>query len=339
MYKKRVFAFLFVSCLSIFIFLMIAGYVCKLDPLYLFYHGEKYEVTKEMKLHDNMRLQARGIINLYDFDSIIIGSSMLQNTSSVLTSNILGEKFINLSLNASNFAERSYVLEYALKKQKIKTVIYSIDSFHQRNCLSTTPPEWANVYSDNFLEAIKIYFQKDFIKFIFPAYDNRSFNIPDKLGQWFERFKQLFGGLENWVNIDLGLYTKTFLYIKLPKIIAEKKMNKISSYKDDDMLLKKSIEKNLLYFVKNNPQTNFYFILPPHWRGVYALMLYAPDKQFNYAFHQEIIRNLVQLSSQYKNMFIFAFELEPFINDIKNYCDIVHYHPDINTYMIECIKK
>ncbi len=340
MYKKRVFGFLLAS--FVFGFCPIAIILCSLyeiDPLYLFYNGDKYETTQEMKLHSSVRLQARGIINLYDFDSVILGSSMLRQTSSEYASNVLGGKFINLSMGGSCFVERFYALEYALKKHKIQNVIYSIDSFNKKYCLSMTPPEWANVYSDNFFRVFKIYLQRDFIKFIYPTNDIRRLNTPDKLEQWIDAYKHLFGGMENWINLEHTQGNKEFLYDRVPKIIVKKKKNDGISYKNDTKLLKQSIEQNILYFVKDNPQTNFYFILPPNWRGLFVGMLYDPTEQNNYDFHKEIIKELVQLSAQYKNMFILAFELEPFVDDIKNYCDPYHYHPDINKYMIDCIKE
>ena len=49
------------------------------DPLYL-YH--KSWIDKNERLHSDMRIQGAGVINNYDFDSIILGSSMLMGMSS-----------------------------------------------------------------------------------------------------------------------------------------------------------------------------------------------------------------------------------------------------------------
>ena len=76
-----------------------------------------------------MRQQAAGIINNYEFDSIILGTSMLENTSAKEAGEKLGGKFMNISLSGSNFYERSFVLEYALRKKEIKKIIYSLDEY------------------------------------------------------------------------------------------------------------------------------------------------------------------------------------------------------------------
>ena len=53
----------------------------------------------------NMRQQAAGIINNYEFDSIILGTSMLENTSAKEADEKLGSKFMNISLSGSNFTK------------------------------------------------------------------------------------------------------------------------------------------------------------------------------------------------------------------------------------------
>ena len=75
MYKK--FIKLFFICIFIFpsIFFILAYYR---DPIQVFH---KSYIGCENYFDDNMRLQAAGVINNFDFDSIIFGSSMLENTS------------------------------------------------------------------------------------------------------------------------------------------------------------------------------------------------------------------------------------------------------------------
>lgn len=46
----------------------------------------------------DMRMQARGLILYKDFDSAIIGTSMLENTSAKEANKKLGGNWINLSL-------------------------------------------------------------------------------------------------------------------------------------------------------------------------------------------------------------------------------------------------
>lgn len=91
------------------------------DP-YMLFHKQWFHPGKMLK---NMRIQSYGLIKFADFDSIILGSSMLENTSADEASEKLGEKFANLSISGSSYYEKYKVLNFALKQKKSKML-----SFH-----------------------------------------------------------------------------------------------------------------------------------------------------------------------------------------------------------------
>src|SRR5574344_433334 len=86
-------------------------YIYYYDPMQIFH---KSYITKDLHLHGNMRQQAAGIINNFEFDSIILGTSMLENTSSFEASKIVGGNFVNISLILIKKNKKNPVLSYAL---------------------------------------------------------------------------------------------------------------------------------------------------------------------------------------------------------------------------------
>lgn len=333
MYKKRTVIFLFVFCMILIPFISMWIYICRIDPLYLFYDGGQAEITEKKYLTANMRLQARGLVNVYDFDSIILGTSMLENTSSLYAGNILGDKFINLSVSGSNFEERSYILDYVLKSKKIKTVLYSVDlfCFFEKN----KNLDWTIIYNDSQFIASKIYLQRDFLKFLFNV-DKRKFVTPDELIYWYPYFESAFGGFKNFIETNNHNYGAVINWIAATLKNKKKGITNTALKRNEINELQKIIDLYFTTVVQNNPQTNFYYIIPPYWRGAYTGFLYSNHNE--YVRHQEMIKYLVQVSHNYNNMFVYFFETEPFLDDFKNYKDTTHYHPNINNYMIDCIK-
>ena len=108
--KKIVFIFFITSFVSAIFFWAVIFYY---DPLKILHTPWKYTSY----LQNNMRQQALSLIKYWKFDSVIIGTSMLENTSSKEASQYLGGKFINISLSGSDFSERKVVLDYVLKKR------------------------------------------------------------------------------------------------------------------------------------------------------------------------------------------------------------------------------
>ena len=95
------------------------------DPLHLFH---KSWIVDDERVHGNMRLQAAGVINNYDFDSVIIGTSMMKGTSAIFASEKIGGVFVNISSDGSGIYERSYIIDYALRKKRLENVIISFDT-------------------------------------------------------------------------------------------------------------------------------------------------------------------------------------------------------------------
>ena len=128
------------------------------DPLQLF---NKHSDNK--LLVGNMRQQAAGVINQYKFDSIVLGTSMLENTSSKEASNILGGNFTNISLSGSDFHTRSIVLKYALKNKEIKRVLYSLDGNVLTGSSISNTSNFDYLYDDNKLNDLKAYINPKYL--------------------------------------------------------------------------------------------------------------------------------------------------------------------------------
>lgn len=58
---------------AIGIFIFIAAVMIYIDPLKIYHINQEFS----KKLYTNMRVQAAGIINNYDFNGLILGTSML----------------------------------------------------------------------------------------------------------------------------------------------------------------------------------------------------------------------------------------------------------------------
>ena len=148
------------------IILLVIGFY-SYDPLQIFHKPWGRETT----FHLNMRQQAAGITNNYQFDSIIIGSSMLENTSSNESSDKLGGRFVNISLSGSTYYERLLVMEYLFEKKPIKKVIYSLDAasyIHQQKEYPGFPgyplESFNYLYDDKVLNDFQAYLNYDFLK-------------------------------------------------------------------------------------------------------------------------------------------------------------------------------
>ncbi|MGP1506490.1 MAG: hypothetical protein ACTTIM_03445 [Campylobacter sp.] len=332
---------LFIYFISLFIFSgCFFGVLFYYDPLKIWHINEKYSKY----LQNNMRQQATGIINNYEFDSIILGTSMLENTSAKEAGEKLGGKFMNISLSGSNFYERSFVLEYALRKKEIKKIIYSLDEYFL-NFDTTNNGIEKYIYDTNKFNDIKIYLNDKYLKCLLKPKNKekcmgRIANF-DRPNEWSsdKSHSNRFGGLQNWFKAKNNDQIKNAfsIIVSNTKKIEKGEISKDNNISEKIKFTNEYLDKYLINFVKKHPNSKFILIVPPYSRAKNAI-----DAQYDKPIHNRIyegIKYLTQNSAKYPNLKIYAWGDMEFPDDIANYKDLIHYAPWINSKMLEWISK
>ncbi len=295
------------------------------------------------KYYPVMRLQARGIIKNVDFDSIILGTSLLENTSSIEAGNIIGGKYINISMPGLNFFERNIILTYIFKIKKIKHVIYSIENTYSLyNEKTLLPSNWNLLYDYNdindflalYSKPIMFSFLKNFYKPEHNVYDDITFF--DRPQEWFsdKSFSTRYGCFKNWFKnhhhsafIEPLTESAAKVTHPAPAIVPT----------DDAIKIKNYVDTYVLRHIKENPDTKFYLVLGPYHRFKYADMRQVNTEQFY--IHQTLIRHLVANTKKYKNLEVYGFEDQDFVDDISRYMDFMHYDVKINSFITQSIAQ
>lgn len=313
------------------------------DPLQVFH---KNWFTKELHLNNNMRIQSAGILNNYEYDSLILGSSLFENTSSEEASKLLDGEFINISLSGAGFYERKIFLNYALQKKKIKKVLYSMDptyvnlSTHHRNYPIET---FDFLYDMNPFNDFKIYFNDRYLKCLLKfSQSNKCIGSKTSLdmpNSWFKqkRHSIRYGGIKNWFKMKHNKKMERMIRqaYDIKNIMRTKKVVTPSSEKL--ALAKRYVDENLLLSVSKNPNTEFKLVFPPYSRLQFLVWKY--DDVNTYEIYKYILKYLANQTEKYKNMKLYGFEKLDFIDDLKYYRDFRHFHYTINSAMLTWIRS
>ncbi|HEY9190675.1 MAG TPA: hypothetical protein VIM88_07385 [Sulfurovum sp.] len=316
------------------------------DPMQIFHKAWGREVT----FHKHMRQQAAGIINnFHNYDSVILGTSMIENTSSKEASEKLGGEFINISMPGSSYFERAIVMRSLFRQHKVKNILYSLDVdkyFGQEKAYPDYPvSEFDYLYDESRLNDFKLYANIKYLPCVL-LQATRKKCVGEKItldrpNAWFENknFSIWFGGLDKWVSsknnrqilASLGAISKTVEHIKRQETLSlEKADETIRS-------AKRYIDENILDFVKAHPGTNFILLDPPYSRPLYAI--WAQYNLPKFKVYKEILRYLAEKRDEYPNLEVYSFGEEQFIDDIATYKDLTHYHYSINSWMLSAIAQ
>lgn len=303
------------------------GLIYFYDPMQIFHKS----FLKEERFFGEMRLGARAIIRHYNFDSYILGTSMLQNTSAKEANRKLGGNWVNISPAASTTKERGIILNYLFRYQNPKTLIYSLDAFNDE---VSTKPNFQLLYDESLLNDFEAYLNDRFI------ICTLTFSKKEKcigkenletLLQWIreEKHQKRLGGFENWIKYNPDIFKQESLKSLPQSKPVEFDLDRIDVSKEQELL-----ETFLLSFIKKYPNTQFHLILPPYSRLHFKINPKA------FIERKKITYWLLEQTKDLKNVTIYGFDTLDYADDIENYAgDTIHYNIDMNSLQLDSIQN
>ena len=298
--------------------------------------------SREFMFNGHMRKQNISLIRNLHFDSVIVGNSYTGNTSSREAEEVFGGSFINISMSGSNLYERSFVLDYALRHHKIKTVFGVLtESTGQEGHGSYPLSEWTFLYDDNYLNDFKVYFNRRYLGCLAKWSSarrcvGRQVDM-DRPSAWFQEpdHASRFGGLDNWILHHDNVQLAGLLHDVLPQN-ARKPLPRLDEDIAPEMAaeIRAAIDEFIVRPAKKYPSTNFIYFFNPD--PLFSRAIEARNNTLNV--HAFWIRETTLRCAALHNIQLYCFDNEPFTEDIKYYKDIAHYSPDVNSLLLQSIR-
>lgn len=323
---KKIFLTVFIAYLLLFPVYLLSIYLY--DPSHIFRNPDNLFAK-------SMRLQARAYLNEnQNVSGIVIGSSMLENTSSVEASKKLfpdtDNLFLNLSLEGSSFVERKLVLNYAFASHDIKKVIYSID-LAPLHFAPKTNDDWQKLYDSNPFNDFLIYLRKEPLQCLLTLSKSKTCigsNVGlDRPTAWIidPKYANSFNGPCSW-PIKSKILLKDSLYNYQKSMV-------INSYNLSYQI--KYTEDNVFSLTDKYKKTEFYFVVPPYSALYYKIKFsFAKDE---YYWSRSYLKYFVSECDKRSNCHLYGFDDQAFVSDLKNYKDPMHYSDKINSLIIDSI--
>lgn len=265
-----------------------------------------------------------GVARQYDYDSVLVGSSMVEKTNVEQVGKIWDSSLVNLPYSGGTAYNMKTILDICFENNSdIKNVYWSLDEY----ALTVDPdtpryplPEY--LYKEDHLDDLSYLLNADVFYF---------YTVKNILGTLRGESK-LAMPLNQPESIDYSLYGKE-------KVLASYAPAKEKAPVKDDYYLKRAkenLEQNILPLLKAHPKTTFRFFLPPYsiiyWQNeLRGGTLDATIKMLDYTFEALL---------GYENTEVYFFQAEEdIITNLDNYRDYTHFKPELNTYMAQQISE
>ena len=295
---------------------LVGAIVFAFDP---FYHYHKPWFGLKAVLNDK-EYQCVGSLRNFDYDSLIVGSSVMENNDNSWFDEAFGVSSIKAIRSYGATADLCYLMDVAYEDHDIRYVFYNIDPSSLYGDAVTTYESTGcpmYLYDRNPFNDIQYLYNKDVLFEKIPYEVANSFmgDYDENLSYNWAKWKS-FGS-----EMALGLYFRpTGVKDMLPE----------DAYLDK---LKANIEL-VTAQVEAHPETKFIFFYPP-----YSMLWW--DMSYREGERDAIIRcekEMTKALLSYDNVRVFGFQGEEEVTtNLDNYMDTIHFSPEINKLMLDKI--
>lgn len=296
------------------------------DPFQIYRAASLY--TFEM---DEQRYLNAGLLKSYPFNTIITGSSMVENFNTPEVEKILQVQHASkLPIQGASGFELYTTINRALKYQDIKTIFLGLDiySFSNDTAYYKIPsifPEY--LYDDNIFNDLRYLLNykilKKSLQVIKSPYNKAAITKKlETIYSWQEVFKGLFNKEEAQKH-----FVKELNKYNHKSTLEKEKFQSAFSIS----ILKKNFDTYLKSIVENNPSIEFYIFFPPYSSLAFKLMQEQKTLDDIILFKKYISEQL----KPYNNVRLYDFQLASSITEnLNNYKDTTHYNKDISHWML-----
>lgn len=301
---------------------MIALSVVLIDPFEIYRKATAFipPITSGTQSYSNA-----GIARSYDYDSVIIGSSMTENFKPSELDAFFGGRFVKLCINGGTPFNHAQMMDLAFRTHDIRTVFFGLDVDSLSHFYKTPKADMPDyLYDARLLNDVQYWFNRSVLaKYIPSCLNTWGKSDPgqrDSMYSWGESFAY---GKEAVLG-DLVISAQA---IPQEEIMADPVLSQQSRL---------NVEYNLIPYIEQHPDTEFIIFFAP-----YSLVRwYEYYRQGSLQYHLNQKEALIKRLLPYENVRIYDFHAQlQWILDLDLYVDSAHYCPEINSEIAEMISR
>lgn len=300
----------------------IAAFVAWVDPFQQ-YHLAAHFPPRFYFLHH--RYINPGLAKNQVYDTVVSGSSIMENTRNDFVAQVCGGSVVNLSMPAMSAAERRLMLETALARRPLRRVIAVLDfnefsgGVEERQDVAGPLPRY--LYDRNPFNDLPYLLSWDVLlkswRIVTGDVGERFTSDPN--AAWFWGNVKRFGRGEVLRGLDL---TNLNARYQQPQRTIEG--------------MRASFEHNLLPLLRGHPETEFDLVWPPY--SILVWVDFAQRRQLQVTL--DFKRYVFEATRSLANVHITDLQAEQVVtHNLDRYTDLYHFDPMINEWVVESACK
>ena len=306
-------------------FIIIASITAIIDP-FCHYH----KPFKGILISREQAYLNPGLVNLFEYDSLITGSSMVENFKTSYFKEVLGVDAIKAPYSGGSAKNMNAIMNKALKSNpNLKTIYLGLDlPMLRRDPEKTIFPLPYYLYDSNPFSDVSYLLNKDVLCKI-DTYFEDGYNI----------LRSIRGGIDNTFEFSFDDYSSwrhvfNFSQYTTVKPFMNETKADIPDLPSDEILRlpHDNLRMNILPLIESYPKTDFVIFFPP-----YSILYWYSSNVKN---EITILEYSIKTLLSYDNVKLYLFQNIPeIVTNLYHYKDYSHYNVNINDYMVDCFKN
>lgn len=265
-----------------------------------------------------------GIVRNFDFNALIIGSSMTENFKTSQMNELFGVEAAKVCYMGTTYYEISTNVQKAIDNhEKIEMAVIGLDltrlcdqSNAVRDDMGTYP---TYLYDNNYFNDAEYILNKDVL--LEDTYRVIKYTKAGNITTSFDEYSNWMDTAVFGADAVKATYTRTEFAAPDYEALARQQA-----------MIYDNVTLNLVELARNNPDTEFYVFFPPYsicyWDEVYQRGI--TEWQF------DNVKIATELLLECDNVHVYAFFDEyDMVCDLNNYKDMAHYSEEINADILE----
>lgn len=320
--KKKIKRWAIITYGTLFgVLLLIALAVLVIDP-YFHFHGPVKGVSYSL---DEERYQNDGIVKHFDYDTLIIGTSMCQNFRTSQCDELFGSRSVKVTFSGGSYKEVGDCVRVALEyNPKLQRVIRGLDYswlIRDKDAMYIWDG-WPEYLTDQtWTNDSKYLWNMQTMSSLLKVFVRTIAGVPmtsfDDYAAWREETS----------------YGKEHVLAGYEVVTQQPEEEVTQEFRD---MVRQNVRQNVVEVAKAYPDTTFYLFFTPY--SICFWDAYSHAGRLSILLEAERIAIEELLSCENVVLFSFTDEFELICN-LDNYKDEGHYGPWINDYILESMKE
>lgn len=276
---------------------------------------EQYRESAILPLYDQESYNNPGIAKNYDYDAVILGTSMVEMSNPSVIDACFGVSSVKLPMRGSHTAQMGWQLEHVLaakekRGETLRLAILAVDAYSLMGPVDDKEEIIDYLWNDNPLDDVNYLLNRDVL----------LVKIPEMLRNIGKSTQTKRDDMYKWTDVTFAAQS---VYDTAP-VSPQKEMT------DPEYRIERStgnISEHLLRHITAHPETTFMIYMPPYSVGYWYLMTRGGLSEQQFRSRARVCELLLNCPNV--EIYDFSSRVE-WITDLDEYFDYSHHSSDVS---------